>query len=91
MSTKTIQNTQKILKISSKSQITLPKSFLSELNIESGQSIIVSLVGQKIEITMNDEKQKIRAMAGKIVPKIKTKLTIEEQIEKAKKEHYDSK
>jgi hypothetical protein len=47
-------------------------------------------IDPKIEIMMYDEKQKIRVMAGKIIPKTKTKLSIEEQIETAVREQYDS-
>jgi bifunctional DNA-binding transcriptional regulator/antitoxin component of YhaV-PrlF toxin-antitoxin module len=83
----------KDVKISSKGQITLPKSFLAQMNLTHGQSVIIQFAEDRLEIInkQNILKKKIKSLAGSIKPKIKTKLTIEEQIMEAKKNHFNQK
>jgi AbrB family looped-hinge helix DNA binding protein len=52
-----INTIEKIAKISSKGQITLPKSFLDQMGLGHNQDIIIKLIDGKIEIT---NKQKIQ-------------------------------
>jgi AbrB family looped-hinge helix DNA binding protein len=89
---KTFSN-QKTVTISSKGQITLPKAFLTNLDLQSGQKIVLSLGKDKIELFNKNLnlQSKIQKLAGSIKPKIKTNLTIEEQIIDAKQKHFNQK
>ncbi|MEI6728760.1 MAG: AbrB/MazE/SpoVT family DNA-binding domain-containing protein [bacterium] len=83
----------KTSKISSKRQITLPKQFLDYLDLDLGQMISITIKPGKIEISnpKNSVSQKLEKLVGSISPKIKTNLTIEEQIEASKKTHFKNK
>ena len=89
---KTISN-QKTVTISSKGQITLPKTFLTSLQLQSGQKLTLSLNEGKIEIVNKKQnlQSKIQKLAGSIKPKLQSKLTIEEQILNAKQNHFSQK
>lgn len=82
----------KDVKISSKGQITLPKAFLDQMDLSYGQSVIIQFAENRLEIInkQSNLKAKINRLAGSIVPKIKTNLSIEEQIEQAKIQHFKS-
>jgi bifunctional DNA-binding transcriptional regulator/antitoxin component of YhaV-PrlF toxin-antitoxin module len=89
--TPTVQT--KDVKISSKGQITLPKAFLDQMDLCHGQSVIIQFAQDRLEIInkQNNLKHKIKKLAGSISPKVKSKLTIEDQIESAKINHYKTK
>ena len=85
MSTLSLTKT-KTSKISSKRQITLPKQFLDYLDLDLGQNINIAIKSGKIEIT-NPKlalKLKLQKIVGSVTPKVKTTLSIEEQIEDSK-------
>ena len=87
---KTISAT-KTVTISSKGQITIPKSFLTQMELSSGQELVLKLNLGKIEI-INQKKNlqtKIKKLAGSINPKVKSNLSIEEQIAEAKSLHFN--
>jgi bifunctional DNA-binding transcriptional regulator/antitoxin component of YhaV-PrlF toxin-antitoxin module len=82
----------KDVKISSKGQITLPKAFLDQMDLSYGQNVIIQFAQDRLEIInkQSDLNAKINKLAGSILPKIKSKLSIEDQIEQAKQEHFNS-
>ena len=82
----------KTVTISSKGQITIPKTFLTQMDLSPGQQLVLKLNLGKIEI-INQKKNlqtKIKKLAGSIKPKIKTNLSIEEQIIEAKSSHFSN-
>ena len=78
-------------KVSSKGQITLPKTFLDTLGIDSGGFISISLNGSKIEIINKKQniKSKLDKIIGSVKPKMATSLSLEEQILEARNNHYN--
>jgi len=83
----------KSVKVSRKGQITLPKAFLKDLGINYGDIITIGLADDAMQL-FNQKKQvknKINQLLGSVKPKIKTNLTLEEQIELAKKDHFNQK
>jgi AbrB family looped-hinge helix DNA binding protein len=50
----------KTVKISSKSQITLPKIFLNQFNLGMGQKVNITIDGQKIEIVSSQKVYKLK-------------------------------
>ncbi len=83
----------KTIKISSKGQITLPKSFLDNLGLSYGQNILIQYIDNKIYIINHRqlELSKIDSIIGSVSPSKKTNLTIDEQIEQSKKQHFKNK
>jgi bifunctional DNA-binding transcriptional regulator/antitoxin component of YhaV-PrlF toxin-antitoxin module len=83
----------KKVKISSKGQITLPKSFLEELDLDSDQFIQIVVNNHKIEITNSKEsiKDKLKKLVNSVEPKIPTNLSIEDQIDQAKQDYFGNK
>jgi bifunctional DNA-binding transcriptional regulator/antitoxin component of YhaV-PrlF toxin-antitoxin module len=92
MSTMTLTKLNKQVKVSSKGQITLPKIFLQRLGLDYGQFISISLNKDKLEIVNQRQilKQKINNLVGSVKPKVKTDLSLEQQIESARQEKFDS-
>ncbi len=56
-----LPSNQKIVKISSKGQITLPKAFLTKIGLDNGQNILVQLANNRIEI-INEQKNNINKL-----------------------------
>ena len=83
----------KTSKISSKRQITLPKQFLDYLDLDLGQTISIQIKSDKIEISNPKQslKLKLQKLVGSVSPKIKTDLTVEQQIETSKAAHFKNK
>jgi len=90
MATKTLIKTKSV-KISSKGQITLPKSFLQKLNLVYGDSVVINFSNSKLELFNKKEvvKNKIQTLLGSVVPKNATKLSLEQQIEDARNDHFN--
>jgi bifunctional DNA-binding transcriptional regulator/antitoxin component of YhaV-PrlF toxin-antitoxin module len=87
------QQKSKTVRVSSKGQITLPKYFLKSLGLEYGDFIDIKLDLGQISIfnQKNEIRNQIMNLVGSVKPKINTDLSIEEQIESAKTDFYNSK
>lgn len=82
----------KSIKVSSKGQITLPKSFLKNLNVQAGQFINISLQNQTIRISNPNLllTEKLRKIAGSVKPKVTTNTSLNEQIDEAISDHFQN-
>jgi bifunctional DNA-binding transcriptional regulator/antitoxin component of YhaV-PrlF toxin-antitoxin module len=80
----------KLSKISSKRQITLPKSFLDKLNLSPEQFVQIVIHNDIIEICnpRKSIKSKLQKLIHSVEPKIKTEKSIEDQINEAKQNHF---
>ena len=83
----------KTSRISSKRQISLPKSFLDALGLDKDELIQIIVNGDKIEITNPKKsiKNKLKKLINSVEPKIKTELSIEDQINQAKQDYFNNK
>lgn len=76
--------------ISSKRQITIPVSIFKSLNLSQGDSLVVEAYDNKI--VMQKSKDILDRLAGSLVlPKRFTGLSLDDIIEKAKKEYFEEK
>jgi bifunctional DNA-binding transcriptional regulator/antitoxin component of YhaV-PrlF toxin-antitoxin module len=83
----------KTSRISSKRQISLPKSFLDALGLDKDELIQIIVNGDKIEITNPKKsiKNKLKKLINSVEPKIKTELSIEDQINQVKQDYFNNK
>jgi len=83
----------KTSKISSKRQVTLPKSFLDQLLLDPGESIKIVINNGKIEISNPKQalKLKLQKLAGSVKPKTKSRLSLEDQLQEAIDSNYRNK
>jgi AbrB family looped-hinge helix DNA binding protein len=85
---------QKTVKISSKGQITIPKAFLESLGVDKNEYIILFSNDEnsvKISSLKKQAKNILKNIYGTVSPKIKTNLSIEEQINESVTDFYNNK